>query len=258
MKNKQDQVRQYFTDRGCILLDDYTHCMTKMKWLCPQGHENFTCWNNFSNISRSRTASKCATCSKVKKLTFEQVAREFKEGGCELLDKTYENSKKALRFICSCGKESTITIFSFRRGCRCVQCGIRRNDTHWNWRPDRESFERDRLFRKKLYKALRTTFHRMGEIKRSHAPELLGYGPIELREHVERHENWDLVKDTDWQLDHIFPIKAFLDHGIRDVKLINSLSNLQPMTREDNRKKWDTYNKDHFFKWLETINSVEH
>lgn len=91
-----------------------------------------------------------------------------------------------------------------------------------------------------------------GKKKEGHTYDLLGYSPIQLQEHIENHPNWPLVKDKRWHLDHIFPIKAFVDSRIYDIKLINALDNLQPMTCHENSIKHDKYNKTAFRKWLAT------
>ena len=57
-------------------------------------------------------------------------------------------------------------------------------------------------------------------------------------------------KNDDWHLDHIFPIKAFIDNGIKDLKLINSLDNLQPISSVKNLSKGDRYDQLEFQKWL--------
>ena len=59
-----------------------------------------------------------------------------------------------------------------------------------------------------------------------------------------------------YNMDHIFPIKAFIEYKIEDVKVINSLDNLQPMLLIDNMKKSDKYNKEEFAKWLKTKNII--
>ena len=45
-------------------------------------------------------------------------------------------------------------------------------------------------------------------------------------------------------------MKAFLDYNIRDIKLINSLDNLAPLTARDNVSKNDKYNRGKFQAWL--------
>lgn len=45
-------------------------------------------------------------------------------------------------------------------------------------------------------------------------------------------------------------MQAFLDNGITDVKLINKLENLQPITQAENNKKKDKYDQGEFIEWL--------
>jgi hypothetical protein len=47
-------------------------------------------------------------------------------------------------------------------------------------------------------------------------------------------------------VDHRIPVKAFIDHNIIDMRIINHLSNLQPLFREDNLKKGDRYREKDF------------
>jgi hypothetical protein len=56
----------------------------------------------------------------------------------------------------------------------------------------------------------------------------------------------------EWHIDHIFPIKAFIDHGITDLSIINDLDNLRPLSKKENLSKNAKYDKDKFMKWLST------
>jgi hypothetical protein len=89
------------------------------------------------------------------------------------------------------------------------------------------------------------------EKKEARTKSYLGYDWVELKEHIESFPEWVFLTDQEWHLDHIFPIQAFLDYGIKDVKLINSLGNLRPTTPEENISKNDKYNKEEFEKYLE-------
>ena len=46
------------------------------------------------------------------------------------------------------------------------------------------------------------------------------------------------------------PVKAFMENGITDLKIINALDNLQPLPETENLKKNDKYNKNKFKQWL--------
>jgi hypothetical protein len=52
---------------------------------------------------------------------------------------------------------------------------------------------------------------------------------------------WDNRKE--WHIDHIRPIKSFLDSGITDVEIINHPSNLRPLWAKDNLAKGSSYIK---------------
>lgn len=59
-----------------------------------------------------------------------------------------------------------------------------------------------------------------------------------------------MVKDGEWHLDHVFPIAAFVENGIKDMAIINALDNLQPLEGRKNITKGDTYDRTVFFEWL--------
>ena len=62
-----------------------------------------------------------------------------------------------------------------------------------------------------------------------------------------------IVQDEKWHIDHIFPISAFFEHGITDLKLINHLENLQPLSQKDNNEKSAKYNTNQFKRWLSKV-----
>ena len=79
---------------------------------------------------------------------------------------------------------------------------------------------------------------------------MLGYSTADLQNHIKSHPNWKKLQGARWHLDHIFPISAFVEHKIKDISLINSLDNLQPLSRLKNIVKGNKYNKKEFEKWL--------
>lgn len=104
-----------------------------------------------------------------------------------------------------------------------------------------------------LQEFLRNCIHRLGvntkglESLRRNSETILGYGKHDLRAHLEaafedgmrwnnyggRHHG----AENTWVIDHIHPISAYLSAGITDPKIINALSNLQPLWSADNRQK---------------------
>jgi Uri superfamily endonuclease len=90
----------------------------------------------------------------------------------------------------------------------------------------------------------------MIKAKGKNTRSILGYHYGELKNRIQNHSNWKNVKNKKWHIDHVFPIKAFLDFGIKDMKIINALDNLQPLEASDNMKKNDKYNVNNFKQWL--------
>jgi len=243
-------VSKYFNEHGCELLDEYVGCIHKMKYKCHCGEIGNTSWNNFTKGKR------CGNCTKYgqkKKRSLEEVQKIFKERNCEFLDEEFKDIHFKHNYRCKCGKCCKITFAGFYHlNQNCKECGILKQSgkDHWKWREDRSQKRLDDLFRKKCYKALRSSLKATGKEKVGRTSDILGYGTKELQEHIRNHENWDNVKDEKWQIDHIFPIAAFVEHGIRDLALINHLDNLMPLNGDENLKKSDKYDKKEFLEWV--------
>lgn len=246
------EAAEYFKQQGCELLGEYQHCMKKMKFKCACGRIGEVSWNKF--VSRGRRCGYCSSHGRKKQHTIEEIRQIFRDGGCELLVDEYKNNHQPLRYKCSCGIESDIPLSDFKNGQRCKQCGVAKQSGkhHWAWVADRKQHRLNQLFRKKCYKALRSTLKATGQKKVGHTSDWIGYGPKELQEHIINHPNWLKMKNKKWHLDHIFPIQAFIDHGVTDARLINALDNLQPITQWENNSKKDKYNKKDFKAWLLT------
>jgi hypothetical protein len=180
------------------------------------------------------------------------VCQYFLDNGCVLLG-NYKNAVSNLEYICVCGNKSKIRFSVFKQGQRCRECFRLKmsGENNHNWNPDREEIKWRRIFRSRCYSYLRVTLLAIGKKKVSKSRELLGYSYLDLKEYLQNHKNWQFVRDKAWCIDHVFPIQAFMDYGIHDVKLINSLDNLQPLLKSDNRKKWHKYDKLDFEIWLQ-------
>lgn len=70
---------------------------------------------------------------------------------------------------------------------------------------------------------------------------LLGYTQSELRIHLESGfaEGMSWHDRSSFHIDHIVPVAHFFRNGIYDPAVINALSNLQPLTPQENRVKSD-------------------
>lgn len=190
--------------------------------------------------------------------TVEYVKNYFDERGCKLLDNHYENAHQKIRYICNCGREAETIFLNFQKGHRCNQCRIElmsekfSGSGHPQWRSDREQVKIDLTFTRKCHNMVKRVLNYTGDLKMNRSAILLGYDRTVLRNHIESHQNWENVKNGVWHIDHIFPIRAFIDYGITDIKIINGLENLQPLSKTSNLSKGDRYDKEQFENWLKS------
>jgi len=153
-----------------------------------------------------------------------------------------------------------------KTGCRITDDGKRRlseskiGDKNPSWNPDREAVERKARAKKMAKNLIWNAITRCKQKKTDRTHKLLGYSAEQLVTHIES----QFTEGMTWEniaVDHRIPVKAFIDHGIIDMRIINHLSNLQPLFREDNLKKGDRYREkdfqDYIAQFSELISEVQ-
>lgn len=174
---------------------------------------------------------------------------------------TYANCKSRIAVTCHThGQFIQVAAVHLRHGCRkCgwartretrIANGSYRGHQHSRWISDREEAEFRKRMSKMCNQLVRYCLRSLASQKRGRSRDLLGYTPQDLRDHLLAHPRWSEVSVGEWQVDHIFPVKAFVDHGIYDLSLINSLSNLQPISKIENLRKKDRYDINSFLSYL--------
>ncbi len=209
----QQDVEQYFKEKDCELLDIYKNSKTKLKYKCRCKNISYISMDSF------KAGNRCMKCGKKEKLSQKYVKQYFSDNGCELLD-VYVNNHKKLKYICNCGNQSEICFYSFQQGNRCMKCGIlkrkRTGSDHHLWNSNRNEKRKIKELQS-LSKSYRNNFRK----------------------------KYNVSKEYD--IDHIFPIKAFVNYGIYDLNLINLEENLQPLLSYENRNiKKDKYDNKQF------------
>jgi hypothetical protein len=236
----QEKLRSAFEIAGCKLKSDYHDYSTPIEYECSCGRTGHTTWFSF------QLGRRCGKCIGKRKCKYEmkEIRAIFSSEGCEVLDEVYQGSEFPIRYRCNCGRESKITLSNFKHGSRCKECGLKKNkkENNHRWIVDREQYRLNCLFRHKASSMVKRFFKITYAKKNNLTRILLGYDHLGLKEHIMRHPNWELVKDADWHIDHIWPIAAFLEKGITDLKIINCLDNL---------KKSDRYDSNKFDLWLQ-------
>jgi len=250
LKRTTEEVKKYFEEQGCELLDEYKGCQIKMEYRCRCGNKSKINWNHFTQGKR---CGMCVKTGQKKKRSLEEIKKIFSDRGCKFLDNEFKNSNFKHNYECKCGKIKQISFTGFyHQNQYCYECGLEKNkgNNHHMWQEDREQIVLNKQFRKRCYKALQSSLEATGKVKVGKTTDMLGYSPKELQEHIMSHLDWEKIKNEEWAIDHIFPIQAFIDHGIKDIKLINKLDNLRPISKKENNEKWCKYNKEEFKQWI--------
>ena len=245
-------MKQFFLNRNCELLEtEYKAVTEKMKFKCSCGNISQI---TFISFKRGCFCFKCGNLRRIekRKFSFKYVDNYYEEQGCKLLEKEYINCRVKMRYRCKCGEIECVSFSYFQTVSECSKCRVKNysGENHYRWIKDRKKLKEINYFKKRCRLMLRYSLRRTNQRKKDKTQNLLGYTFKKLQDHMYNHPNWKKVKDVAWNFDHIFPIKAFLDYGIRDISLINCLENLQPLSWEENARKNANYDEKEFEKWL--------
>lgn len=249
------QVEQMFLDSGCELLTKhYKNNSQKLHYKCSCGKESFIKLSDFRRGSRCQNC-KSETLSKLYKTPEREIQKLCEQHGCVLVRVFKQKGKTRFEYICKCGRESEAYLTNFKNCPNCWECGKEKKsgENCYMYDPDREAVAFRKRMRKTCGRMIKRFMNATGQTKTRSTHELLGYKPMDLQEHIMNHPNMINCKDKEWHVDHIFPIHAFLERGILDLRIINHLSNLQPVPDVDNLSKADKYNEKDFERWLELL-----
>lgn len=237
-------VKDIFEENNCKLLSsEYISVHEKLSYTCECGNKSEI---SFSKFQSGQRCPKCRyrKSSEALSLDYKEVADYFESQGCELLEKEYKNARTKMKYKCVCGNQSEIVFDSFKRGNRCKICGIEKILKY---------IEANKLdISLKAYKRIANRYRGIvwSLLNKNKTSWVLGYSREDLLNHFNKHPNWSLIKRQKWSVDHIFPIRAFVEYKIYDIKNINALDNLQPMFCKDNLSKSCKYDKKEFEDYL--------
>jgi len=124
-KNYQD-IEKEFQRRNYKLLiteDEYKNKNTKLKYICPEGHEGSICWSGFQQ------GKGCHICGQIygrekRKKDYQDIKNEFERRKYELLaeEKDYKNVFTKLNYICPNGHTGSMSWGNFHKGYGCPIC----------------------------------------------------------------------------------------------------------------------------------------
>ena len=252
-----DEVKQYFLDQGCELLDpQYDNNGVLLNYKCSCGESSKIRFRDFKN---GRRCLKCKNGKISQSLALDEseIKSKVESYGIQYvkscLEWSNDRNRTRITYICKCGKTTEAWLSNFYKVQNCKECGKAKKSgaNCYMYDPDREAVAMRERFRKMCGQHIHRFMKATSQKKTKSTHVLLGYKPIDLQNHILNHPDFAACKDKEWHVDHIFPIQAFLDHGILDLKIINKLDNLRPMIGPDNVVKADKYDEKEFTEWLE-------
>jgi hypothetical protein len=116
-----EYIKDKFGEEGFELVDgEYKNSRSKLRVICPKGHELNITWGVFKDGGR------CRKCSyENRKLDFEQIKAYFNEEGYILLSEEYKGSLEKLKAICPNGHELMVAWAHFKHSStRCAKCSF--------------------------------------------------------------------------------------------------------------------------------------
>lgn len=245
-------VKSEFKKRGYLLLEtEYSNNRTTLKYLCNEGHINYIKWNDFQQGHGCKKCSNILVGSK-QRYSFNFIKSKFEERSYTLLETEYINNNTKMKYKCSKGHVCYITYSNLKLGYGCRKCGYMKisGNNHPNWNEDRELIKLKNNIAKRCARLLSRTLKETNQNKLLKTKDILGYTNKQLLEHLQSFSNWNDLKEQNWHIDHIIPIKAFVDHNVTDLKIINHLSNLQPLSSKDNFSKNCKYTEDDYIDYM--------
>lgn len=256
----QDEAEKIFSAHGCELCDVFKNVVSKMKYICKCGQVSYSTLSAFN-----KGHTQCKQCSnkqisKSHSHTYEYVFEYFNSRGFKLLSKNYSLNNRPLYYICVCGRLARSTFSHIQQGGKCKQCAndklslLFSKENGFNWNSDRDYIKLQSATSSRARVMVRNMIRKIqnnnSNIKKNRKHKILGYSANDLMYRLASCDNWNVVKNQDWTIDHIFPIKAFVENGITAMRAINALDNLQPLLHSDNSRKKDQYDVLEFYSYL--------
>lgn len=118
-----DSVRKIFLERNCKLLEtEYINSHVKMKYICKLHPDEIQIIDLKHFYNRHQG---CKYCSPRRKITYDDIRKEFEKRNYILVSDSYTNNKQSLIYICKKHidyGEQYITYGNFFMGHGCMRC----------------------------------------------------------------------------------------------------------------------------------------
>lgn len=230
------------------------------RWICECECTNTTIVIGNNMTRKKKPQISCYKCSifnnpnKIKNL----INKKF--GRLTVIELDYMDKQGAhWKCICDCPKNTITTVCSghlqsgHTKSCGCYNKEINRERmsgiNNPNYNPDREQVKLNKKLTVVCGDLLRRVLKLTGKDKNDRTYKMLGYTQSELMDRLGIKTYSDI---KGMEIDHIFPVVAFIRIGITDPKIINSLDNLQLLSTIDNNLKSDYHCPEAFQLYLQS------
>jgi len=117
MKHSIESIKKHFKKEGYELLSKkYINNKTKLKVICPEGHDWCPSYFQFQQGNR------CLYCSGKKKHSYSYIKEQIEKENYRLLSKEYKGAFYKLYIQCDKGHEYYTKFNNFQQGQRCMEC----------------------------------------------------------------------------------------------------------------------------------------
>ena len=118
MKKKTiEEIKPLIEKKGFTLISKvYVNNSTKLDMICSKGHKCQISWGNFNKGRR------CSKCSKIRKLTLDEVKSLAKLENYMILSEKYNKANDDLEWLCPLGHDFIMSWGHFQNGERCTYC----------------------------------------------------------------------------------------------------------------------------------------
>lgn len=113
-----DVVRETFVHRGFVLLsteEDYNNNLSKMFYLCPQGHYHFVRYGDFA-MGKGCPYCRNEKLKEARSLGIDFIKNVFQSRGFTLLSTEYKGANYKYEYICPNGHQGAMTYGNFSVG----------------------------------------------------------------------------------------------------------------------------------------------
>lgn len=254
----QDQIKEFFKANECQVLniEDYKDIYSKLNFRCQCGNIKQTTFNVFKLYPRCNECGGKAHAATIHKKKTKEILEFAEQNGFKILEPYIERSTPIV-FECQCGQTDKRLWNNLKQYPYCKKCARESitGKNHYSFYDNREL--KDKIRETHTISQKHLNKYKLA-LKFNRKPSDIVLEPLKysVKQFIDKMKVDLGNKTMDFKtmnIDHIFPISAFVRHNIFDLNIINHLDNLRPVSKFENLSKHSKYDKTEFYAWLDSI-----